>query len=493
MSSIAKRLQKASSFGGIDASSDSILLRAFENHDAYQDAINFSRPLIIGRKGAGKSAVYTKITSDASADARAAGFTFSDYPWEHHGKQKQAGVPREECYRESWKYFVSLMLCKLILQNRRHVSTDPGAQNALTDLESFVIDSYGSTDPALTRVFAPGQQIKLSGKINFWGVGGEAKIINIEHLPTFYSEVNRNIFDAILRCIPAQLKFYICFDELDIGFDPGNEDYLQRLIGLIRAAKYMNDRFRQEGLRIAVIILLRDDIWHTLRFEDKNKLTQDQLSEIRWSKQDGPHSIKRLMERRFSEVLEAEVAWDEVFNESRQMARFQSKYDFICERGFLRPRDMIQYCNEVLKVFKENPGDTCFDNEIVREAEEAYSRYFMQELEDELHKHSPSYERYFEVLKGLSNVSFSREEFERAWTERKTLFDGTETPERALQALFEFSVVGFLATGGRNAGSKYIWRYLEPRARFNSDAKTYQVHLGLKGEFDLKLYARTKK
>src|SRR5690606_29118353 len=121
-------------------------------------------------------------------------------------------------------------------------------------------------------------------------------------------------------------------------------------------------RFRQENLRVAVIVLLRDDIWHALRFEDKNKLAQDQLSEIRWSKEDGPHSIKRLMERRFAEVLQTKVSWDELFNENRLMARFQTKYEFICQRGFLRPRDMIQYCNEILKVFKVKPNDVGFDN-----------------------------------------------------------------------------------------------------------------------------------
>lgn len=490
-----EKLRDVQTFGGIDASSDRILLQAFEDHSAYKAALDFSRPIILGRKGAGKSAVFKKITSDDRDEVASSGFTFSDYPWEHHGQQKQSGVPVEECYRESWKYFISLMLCKLILKRRDRISSEPAAQTAASDIQNFVVDSYGTMDPALTRVFTPGQKIKLSGKINFWGVGAEAKTIDIEHLPRFYAEINHNVLDAILRCIPREQKFYICFDELDIGFDPRNQDYLQRLIGLVRAAKYTNDRLRQENVSGAVVILLRDDIWHTLRFEDKNKLTQDQMSEIRWSKEDGPHCIKRLMERRFNEVLGSSptVPWDQLFVESRQMARFQTKYDFICERGFLRPRDMIQYCNEVLRVFKSKHNDTGFDNEVVRAAEVAYSRYFMQELEDELHKHSKSYERYFEVLKGLSNVGFSRDEFDRAWDARKTMFDDGETPERALEALFEFSVIGYLATGGRGAGSKYVWRYLEPRVRFNADAKTFQVHLGLKNEFDLKLYARTRK
>ena len=67
---------------------------------------------------------------------------------------------------------------------------------------------------------------------------------------------------------------------------------------------------------------------------------------------------------------------------------------------------MIQYCNEALRTFHQDHSEAGFDNELVRAAEETYYRYFMQELEDELHNHSKSYERYFEVLKGLSNVGF---------------------------------------------------------------------------------------
>jgi len=487
------KLKEVQTFGGIDASADRILLAAFEDHAAYKNALELTRPIIIGRKGSGKSAIFKKITADTRPNIHALGFTFSDYPWEHHLKQKQSEVPVEECYRESWKYFIALMLCTLILRNRNAVPSNAESQDALLDIERFVQDSYGSTNPSLTSIFTPGQKIQLSGRLNFWAVSGEAKTIPVEHLPRFYSEVNRNVIDALIKCMPRGHKFYVCFDELDIGFDPANEDYLQRLIGLIRAAKFTNDRIREAEIHGGVIVLLRDDIWHTLRFEDKNKLTQDQVSEIRWSKDSGPHCIKRLMERRFNEVLGNEGSWDTLFNETRQMARFQTKYDFICERGFLRPRDMIQYCNEVLHTFHQSPSDAGFDNELVRAAEETYSRYFMQELEDELHKHSKSYEKYFEVLKGLSNVGFSRDEFANAWDERRTIFDNSETPLKALEALFEFSVIGYLATGGRGAGSKYIWRYLEPRVRFNGDAQKYQVHLGLKNEFDLKLYARTKK
>ena len=336
MTDIAGKLRFISDFGGIDASHDKVLLAAFEDHNSYNWALDLSKPFIIGRKGSGKSAVYQKITREPKENSRSIGFTFADYPWQHHSKQKQIGVPEEECYRESWKYFICLMFCKLLLSTRESIPQESEAQEALSTIESFIIDSYGTITPNLSQIFTPGKQIKVTGRLNIFGIGGDVRTIDVEHLPKFYSEINQNIIDCILLCLPKHLKYYICFDELDIGFEPNNIDYMRRLIGLIRASKSINQQCAHAGLTAGVIVLLRDDIWHTLKFEDKNKITQDHLSEIRWSQGDGPHCLKRLMERRFGEVLAGgkPISWDRVFNEAKTMAQFKTNM-IICVAGHI--------------------------------------------------------------------------------------------------------------------------------------------------------------
>jgi hypothetical protein len=111
-------------------------------------------------------------------------------------------------------------------------------------------------------------------------------------------------------------------------------------------------------------------------------------------------------------------------------------------RTFLRPRDSIRFCNEVLTVYQTERGGANFQTEHVKGAEANFSRYMVKELEDELHKHSKSYENYFEVLKNLTNVTFSLKEFEAAWWEKRTLFDSDETPLGALAHLIHLEVDG---------------------------------------------------
>ncbi|MCA1709116.1 MAG: hypothetical protein LC808_39885, partial [Actinobacteria bacterium] len=232
-----------------------------------------------------------------------------------------------------------------------------------------------------------------------------------------------------------------------------------------------------------VAVFLRDDIYQDLQFEDKNKITENLATFVRWSEHGGQLTLKQLMESRFTEVLSQPTSWNDVFDETKQMPSRQSKYRHVCDRTFLRPRDVIKFCNEVLIAYKANPStDGRFDNQAVHAARDSYSEYLLSELDDEIAKHVPDYKDYLEVIKELGGTQFSAAEFESAWTRRHGNPDGAAD---ALARLFEFSVVGYLKPGGRGGGSEYVWQYLDPRARFNSAAETLRVHPGFKEALDL--------
>ncbi|MFJ4969675.1 P-loop ATPase, Sll1717 family [Streptomyces sp. NPDC088755] len=129
----------------------------------------------------------------------------------------------------------------------------------------------------------------------------------------------------------------------------------------------------------------------------------------------------------------------------------QDKYRHICDRTFLRPRDIIKFCNEILKQHKIIGSGNRFDNEAIHEARAGYSDYLLNELDDEIAKHVPQYKEYLEVVKELGSLSFTLENFSSAWSRRSSLSE--IEPISGLAQLFEFSVVGYLKPGGRGGGS----------------------------------------
>ncbi|MFI9246962.1 P-loop ATPase, Sll1717 family [Streptomyces sp. NPDC053086] len=484
-----RNIADVENFGAVDADADELLRECFQDHPAYLAAKQNKRFLILGRKGSGKTAIFKRILTEHSPCEFSYGHSFDDYPWHHHDLQAQTGVPEERRYFHSWKYLTLMGLAKLLLNSDQSQPWSDESFDSVQALEDFVVDSYGSRDPDVRQLFSPDRELRFKGtfKLPFIDISGER--VRVKELPPHIQEVNRAIQEHILRALNPENAYYICFDQLDLGFVKSDPAYSQRLIGLILAARDLFLAARDRGKKLNVVVFLRDDIYQDLQFEDKNKITENFSELVQWHESIGGLTLKRLMESRFGRVLGGDgseaISWEMVFDETREMPSRQTKYKHICDRTFLRPRDIIKFCNEVLAQYKQPIFATGeqFDNQVVHEARSGYSDYLLNELDDEIAKHVPQYKEYLEVVKELGSLQFALEDFRSTWARRASLSD--VDPIFALGQLFEFSVVGYLKPGGRGGGSEYVWRYRDPRARFNASSEVFRVHAGFKEALDL--------
>lgn len=490
-------LLEVESFGGTDADTDDLLEKAFQGHEAYTQAIAHKRPLVIGRKGSGKTAIFRKIIRAREHNVFAYGHTFSDYPWHHHNLQGTVGVPEEQRFVHSWRYLILLTLSKILLNQDGSQPWSDEALEELDKIERFVVDSYGTRDPDLTQLFTPGKKLRIKPHLKFSGfaeAGIDLEAVSVADLPKFFQEVNKSIEKSISKCLNPEHNYYVCFDELDKGFDPTDEKYSQMLTGLILASVSLNRSFRDENKNTSVILCLREDIYRTIKFEDKNKLTENSMSLIEWDSARTKWSLQQLLESRFGVALQLDDPhpWGSVFDEEHDMPGRQTKYRHILDRTFRRPRDAIKFCNEVLSAYKKRGGSESgkFENEDIVAARTNYSDYLLKELEDEIFKHVPAYRDHIDILKSLESLQFTKAEFEQACNRRSDLLSAGTTPITAIRSLFEFSVIGYQKTGGVGGGSEYIWRYLDPTIRFDEAATNFRIHPGLMEALGLKKYRR---
>jgi hypothetical protein len=500
-----KSLDTIDSFGAIDADNDEILLECFEDHEAFLDLINFKKFLVIGRKGTGKTAIFKKILTNRSSDFFSFGHTFDDYPWSHHDKQARVGVPDNEKYTHSWKYLILMTVSKIILNQDKSLPYNYDSMDHMLKIESFVIDSYGTRDPDITQIFSPTKQLRLKPKfeidLKLFKAGVSPESVPMEELPTIISEVNQNLLNSTLSCLNPDNLYYICFDQLDLGFNPGDTNYANRLVGLILACRDINIRAKEYGKKLFVCVFLRNDIYNGLHFEDKNKITENFLSLIEWDTSRTKKTLMGLMEKRFQKLLadnEQEViTWDMVFDETKTMTGHQPKYQHIVDRTFLRPRDIIKFSNEILSQYKgrirngKDNENLLIENIDINSARSEYSNYFLRELDDEIYKHIPIYKDYLDIFKTIGCLQFSKEDFFKAFESKKAGYPGITDSLSILKDLYDFSIIAYYKAGGKGyGGSEYVFKYQNTGSSFDSTSSKFKLHPGLMDVLELKKYIR---
>jgi hypothetical protein len=491
-----KPISSIDHFGAIDADNDDLLSSCFEDHEAYIDLYEQKKFLILGRKGSGKTAIFKRTLSIRKNDFFCFGHTFSDYPWHHHDLQARMGIPDFDKFTHSWKYLLLMTVSKIILNYDQSLPVDDNSMASMVRIEQFVIDTYGTRDPDVTQIFMPKRTLKI--KPNFQidfkilKAGVSPENVPMEELPKIAQELNANLLECVMECLNKNNKYYILFDQLDLGFEPNSPDYSNRLIGLLLACRDLNIAAKNRGKNFFAAIFLRDDIYDMLQFEDKNKITENYVSLIEWDTPRTDKSLKHLMEKRFNVLLGEEVdkiIWEDVFDESKEMPGHQKKYQHILDRTYLRPRDIIKFCNSILKQYKNRiqggKDSDKIQNEDIHNARVEYSIYLKNELDDEIHKHIPNYKDYLEVLRKLGSWQFTIGDFEREY--RASPSYSAKSILDALNELYAFSVVGFYRPGGRGfGGSEYVFKYKEPQTKFDSSAARFRVHPGLMEVLGLK-------
>jgi hypothetical protein len=491
-----KELGNIKDFGNIDAKLDNLLEDCFEEHKAFGEIKSFEKFLIIGKKGSGKTAIFQKLIKEQAFDYFCEGYNLTDYPWYHHELQAKAGVPDSEKFIHSWKYLLLISLSKILINADNCIPFDDNSRESLDVLEKFIKDTYGTTNPNIANIFTPTKKIKFNSLIGGKLVGQEFQLqlpfeeVDMKDLPIVIQDVNRNLTNHIMRCLHPEHCYFICFDELDISLDINSNNYFNSIIGLIRAARDFNLEAKKNNKKANICVFLRDDIYDILKFEDKRKITQNFVTRIEWDTNRTNNTLRELMEKRFNKLLSENedelIEWNDVFDETVSINGRNSKYNYLKDMTCLRPRDIIDLCNNILISYKNNGCvSRKFTNLDIVNAKENYSRNLLDEFDDEVHKHIPEYETYLDMIKKVGTSKFSFDSFNAAYEKLKSKLEDEKDAMTILEELYTFSIVGNYKIGGTHGGSEKVFRYKDTKEKLRDDLQII-VHPGIVNVLGLK-------
>ncbi len=160
---------------------------------------------------------------------------------------------------------------------------------------------------------------------------------------------------------------------------------------------------------VKIIAALRKDLLDLVFDRTRDSGFQEEkyesyILDIRWSE----NELRDLVDLRVSEVFKSqytndEVNFDDVFPKPKKGGG-QAAIDFILERTLRRPRDVLQFVNESLKIAEDR--DRISWRALIA-AEAQYSAKRLKSLKEEWSEVFPSFEDTVEILRGLT-ADFTR-------------------------------------------------------------------------------------
>lgn len=444
--------------GHIAAEQDD-LHRFFVETDEYQAIVNNTGNfLVIGRKGSGKTAIYFALKEQLpqkDKNAIVEALTLHNYPWGKHKEIRESGLPDDLAYINSWKYVIWIVLAKRLLSysepKRPKLIDKPFWQRLFNAnrrfLHRFLTINYGSVAPDFTEILADKARNIRSIKLDRVEVSADPATFSSRPLSESINIINQEVEARLWSVLSDEKKYYLLFDQLDLGWD-NSQETKQLFIGLILAARDIVRKAEKHGKRVHVVVFLRSDLYEPLRFEDKNKISQNVIN-LRWDKA----RLKALVNKRLQ--ASAGATWEDVFAEKNDSP--EKLLDYIVERTLLRPRDMIRYCKMALETAQSH-GKAKIDFESVSEAETRYSSDHMRrEFQDETQVTLPQIDALFDLLSQIDTSRFQREEFESAFQNHPVSEELKS--DTALNELLALSILGVHDIGGKGGGSRIVFNY----------------------------------
>lgn len=466
-----RKLFEVDNFGDVAAEEDAVLSYFLKTPSV--DAIESGKVmLVLGRKGAGKTALVRYFSQDTNPTAVA--LNLRDYPWEIHKTRASAGTSEVESYVSSWRYLIAVQsLIRLLQSSRYKANTD-----SKIAANKFLSDNYGSIEPSLGDILRP-KSLQLS-KASFQPsvLGNALGGVELERAGGIGVELDK-LTDLLLECaieIAVQdgaRQISLHFDELDQGMAELTTDRAAILTGLVLAGRSIRNATKV-GFSVFPVVYLRSDIWDQLSFSDKNKISQSSTLWIEWN----PETLAALVGERLTVKMGADARWTAI-DDGKVMRGSQPKWSHIVSRTFMRPRDIIKFLNAALTAAKARDATVeQFSNKDIQNARQDYSTYLKTELDDEIKAHWPQWGEALQVFSAISRMTFSRQQFEDAYESRRTKSNKLDAGA-ALETLYKYSVVGY-RKGQGYGGSGWVFQYLEPQAGWDGGASLLKVHDGLK-------------
>ena len=434
----------------------------------YQDVKRGHARLVVGRKGAGKSAIFYGVRSTYSPsrshivlDLKPEGHQFTKLR-ESVMAQMSEGV-QQHVLTAFWNYLLVMELARYIVYRDSQLQY---RDSKLREPFQAVVEAYGEDGETEQADFSE-RLLDLVDEI------AERRRASPE-LPTstpaitelIHSRDIRRLNDALANYLNLSKRdVWLLFDNLDKGWPvrAAKPEDILLLRCLLEATRKLQRQFESRSVDLHSVVFIRNDIYEHLILEpaDRGKDTPVILD---WNDSE---LFKEMLRRRIGQSTDLnDRSFDELWALFFDLqVEGQASFDYILNRTLMRPREVIRFVRECINVAINRNHDRVTEEDI-RHAERSYSEDALVDITLEMKDVKPKYADVPYSFIGASAI-LSRDQV----TERLKEVGVTDAEfENVLQLLLWF---GFLGIYVSEEDERYAYRFEHNIKRMQTGLKTF--------------------
>jgi hypothetical protein len=481
-------------FGVPAAERDNDLLSCFVSTETYNNLSKGTKSIILGNRGTGKSALFRKIADEEKSRGNIViSLAPEEYSYELLSltlkKETEGSWLKHGAYSAAWKYLIYVTIMKNICKEGKTYKRGEEAR-----IYNYLRDNHINTD---TNPI--GMLISYLKRMEGIKIGTYEASIKARELGRLYSleTIEPLLNDIEIYC--RNKNIIVLVDELDKGWD-ASEDAIAFVAGLFQAAVFINNKLHN----VRILISLRKELYDNIPtlYEDAQKV-RDIIETIEWDEPKLLELIARRITKKFPSLKDDkddyENVWNKIFSEVLDYRQTKS-FNYIVDRTLYRPREIIQFCNDVADHIRQSllSAQLPFNYKQIAEAEYGYSETRVKDICAEYRFQYPGLQSIMETFRGksynyersvLENHIISIVVGEVPLSKDATSWVNSLDPEALIDVLWAIGFIRAQAVGGakarRRSGSEYLGSYQVSSLNLRN-IKRFHVHpmfrsfLGLK-------------
>jgi hypothetical protein len=364
----------------------------FVESEAYNRVRSGAKRILIGGRGIGKSAIF-QILARRERDAGSFVIELApeDYSYElltqTMASQSGGSWAKHGAYAAAWKYLIYVLIMKEVAARRVHLPKGTGGQ-----IYKYIRDNHVNHEAS--RLASLVSYLKRMEGIK---IGPYEATMRARELEKLYKLEEIHHLLPALREVATSRRVIVLVDELDRGWD-SSEDARAFIAGLFQACISVNSL--HDNLR--VYMSLRQELYEEIPelYDDAQKY-RDMIETIRWNSD----SLLTLIANRIRHSLPAltgrddKACWDVLFADGPG-----GVFPYMIDRTLYRPREIIQFCVQVLEYARDSRTAVPLGTAAVKEAEHSYSRERTRDIAAEYRFQYPGLLSVMEAFRGRGSV-----------------------------------------------------------------------------------------